>query len=69
MMANTITLQELKQEIQKLKKAMVTKQELESLLETMAILSNPETMRQIEVSEQDVRQGRFTEIDSIHELL
>ena len=68
-MAHTTTLENLKQEIKKLKEAMVTKQELESWLETMAILSNPETMKQIEASEQDVREGRFTEINSIYELL
>ncbi len=68
-MAHTITLNELQQEIKKMRKTMVTKQELESWLETMAILSNPETMKQLEASEQDVREGRFTEINSIHELL
>ena len=68
-MANAITLNELQEEIKKMRKTMVTKQELESWLETMAILSNPETMKQIEASERDVREGRFTEIDSIHELL
>ena len=68
-MAHTTTLENLKQEIKNLKEAMVTKQELESWLETMVILSNPETMKQIEASEQDVRKGRFTEINSIYELL
>ncbi len=68
-MANTSTLHRLQEEIKKMKKTMVTKQELESWLETMAILSSPETMKQIEASERDVREGRFTEIDSIHELL
>ncbi len=68
-MTHTITLNELQEEIKMMRKTMVTKQELESWLETMAILSNPETMKQIEASEQDVRKGRFTEINSIYELL
>ncbi len=68
-MANAITLSELQEEIKKMRKTMVTKQELESWLETMAIMSNLDTMKQIEASEQDVREGRFTEINSIYELL
>ena len=68
-MTHTITLNKLQEEIKMMRKTMVTKQELESWLETMAILSNPETMKQIEASEQDVRNGRFTEINSIYELL
>ena len=68
-MANTITLNGLQEEIKNMKKMMVTKAELESWLETIAIMSNEETMKQIEASEQDVKDGRFTEITSIYELL
>ncbi len=68
-MANAITLKGLQEEIRKMKRMMVTKAELESLLETMAILSNEQTMNQIEASERDIREGRFTEINSIYELL
>ncbi|MEK6872960.1 MAG: hypothetical protein AABW90_03030 [Nanoarchaeota archaeon] len=47
---------------------MVTKQELEQALDTIAVLSNEETMRQIRESENDITIGRFKEVNSIEEL-
>ena len=47
---------------------MVTKEELNSAIETIAILSNEDTMRQIVESEEDIKAGRFKEIESVDDL-
>ncbi len=52
-----------------MKKAMVTKQELESWIETLAIMSNDETMKQIEASEREIATDRGREIKSVSDLV
>ncbi len=68
-MTQTITLNNLQQEIEKMKKAMVTKQELESWIDTLAIMSNDETMKQIEASEREIAADRGREIKSVSDLV
>ena len=68
-MTQIITLNDLQQEVEKMKKAMVTKQELESWIETLAIMSNDETMKQIEASEREIVADRGREIKSVSDLV
>ncbi len=68
-MTQAITLNNLQQEIEKMKKAMVTKQELESWIDTLAIMSNDETMKQIEASEREIAADRGREIKSVSDLV
>ncbi|MCH8851037.1 MAG: hypothetical protein IID41_00130 [Planctomycetes bacterium] len=68
-MTQIITLNDLQQEVEKMKKAMVTKQELESWIETLAIMSNDETMKQIEASEREIAADRGREIKSVSDLV
>ena len=48
--------------------SMVTKSELNSMMETIMILSNNETMDQIEESEKDIRNGKIKKINSVNEI-
>ncbi len=68
-MTQIITLNDLQQEVEKMKKAMVTKQKLESWIETLAIMSNDETMKQIEASEREIAADRGREIKSVSDLV
>lgn len=47
---------------------MATKQELKQAMETIAILSNEETMKQIRNSEKDIANDNFKEITSVEDI-
>ena len=68
-MSETITLTQVYSEIKKMEKQMVTRHELVGILETMDILSNPNTMRQLRQSEEDIRMGRTRPVKSVKDLL
>lgn len=58
----------IQEELRKIQENMVTKQELASAIETIAILSNKKTMSKIIKSEKDIQTGKVREIKSIYEL-
>jgi len=66
-MENT-TLEDLYNELKSIHRSMVTKEEMVRLVETMVILTNSDTMRQIEESEEDILTGRIKKINSIADL-
>jgi len=68
-MTKTITIQEVYKELKEIKEKMVSKEEVNQLIETMEILHNPETMHQIKASEIDILEGRTKKIHSVKELL
>ena len=68
-MGECTSIDDLSKEIERLKKNMVTREQLNQALETMAILSNENTMKQIRASEEDIRVGRVEEVTSVKDLL
>lgn len=66
-MENT-TLDDLYNELKLIHRSMVTKEEIARLVETIVILTNSDTMRQIEESEKDILAGRVKRINSIADL-
>ena len=48
---------------------MVKREDVEALVDTIEILSNPATMQLIQKSEADITQGRVKEISSVDDLL
>jgi PHD/YefM family antitoxin component YafN of YafNO toxin-antitoxin module len=68
-MATTITLKKIYDELQELKASIASKYDLDSLLETQAVLANPDTMRQLAASQADKRAGRTIAIKSVRDLL
>ncbi len=68
-MPETITIQTVYEELKKIEKHMVTKKEIESLTETLAVLNNPETMQQLASSKKDIEEGRVTVVRSAKDLL
>lgn len=48
---------------------MVTKEELEALIDTIEILSSPEAMEKLEAARRDIKQGRTTPVRSVKEIL
>ena len=68
-MTEAISLKDVYNELRRIEKNMVTKTEVESLIDTIGILGNPETMKQIADSIQDIEKGKVKEINSVHDLL
>ena len=67
-MAESITINTVYEELKLIEQKMVTKEELDRLLETLEIISNPNTMEQIRESEEDIKLGRIKEIKSIKDI-
>ncbi|MEG3057322.1 MAG: hypothetical protein RQM90_15450 [Methanoculleus sp.] len=68
-MTQTVTIDELYIEIKKIQETMVRREDLDALLDTIEILSDPEAMATIQKSEDDIVAGRYREISSIDDLL
>ncbi|MBS3125762.1 hypothetical protein J4211_05970 [Candidatus Woesearchaeota archaeon] len=68
-MAESVSLDKLYRELRDIKRHMVSKEELASLLETWEILHDPETMRQIRESEKDIVSGKTKRVRGVNDLL
>lgn len=68
-MGSAVTIDQVYQEIKKIRADMVKRQDLEALVDTVEILSSPATMEAIKKSDRDIRQGRVKTISSIDDLL
>jgi PHD/YefM family antitoxin component YafN of YafNO toxin-antitoxin module len=68
-MSAGVTIDEVYQEIKKIRETMVRREDLEALVDTIEILNNPKTMEIIKQSESDIAAGRVKEISSVDDLL
>jgi len=68
-MSPGVTIDEVYQEIKKIRETMVRREDIEPIVDTIEILSNPETMEIIKRSESDIAAGRVKEISSVDDLL
>jgi len=68
-MAEAISIKKVYNELKSIEKNMATKKEIESLIETMGVMNNPETMRQIASSMEDIKSGRVKEVSSVKGLM
>jgi antitoxin YefM len=68
-MSSGVTIDQVYQEIKKIREDMVRKEDLEALVDTVEILSSQATMHAIKKSDRDIQQGRVKTISSIEDLL
>ena len=68
-MCSGVTIDQVYQEIKKIRADMVKKEDLEALVDTVEILSNPEKVQAIKKSERDIKQGKVKAISSVDDLL
>ena len=68
-MPEAITIQDVYEEIVEIKQQMIPKKELFGLIETMEILHNPKTMKQIRASESDIKAGETKRVHGVKDLL
>ena len=67
-MPETITIGKVYDELKTIERKMVTKEEMKRIIDTIEILSNPDTMDQIRQSEEDIKSGRIKEVKSVRAL-
>ena len=67
-MEKGINVESIYKKLKAMETSMVTKDELNFILETFMILSNDETMSQIEESEKNIRLGNVKKIDSVADI-
>lgn len=68
-MPQAITIQDVYKELKEIKQNMVSKQEVENLIETMEILHNPNTMAQVRASDTDIKTGRTRPVKNMNDLI
>ncbi len=64
----TINLLDIYRKLKIIEQSMVTKEELDRVLESAIIFSNEDTMRQIEESEKDIKSGKVKKINSVKDI-
>lgn len=67
-MEETINLVDVYRRLKEIERMMATKQELARAVETFCVLSNEDTISQIESSENDIKRGKFKEITSVEDI-
>jgi hypothetical protein len=68
-MTESITIEDVYQELKAIERKMVTREDLEALIDSVEILSNPKTMEALSKSDLDIKEGRIKEVSSVEELL
>ena len=63
-----INLLDIYRKLKIIEQSMVTKEELDRVLESAIIFSNEDTMRQIEESEKDIKSGKVKKINSVKDI-
>ena len=67
-MTELITINKIYEELKLIEKNMITKEEMERMLETIEIMFNENTMEQIRQSEDDILAGRIKEVNSVDDI-
>lgn len=68
-MPEAISIKQVYDELRRIEEQMVTKKEFESLINTLEIVGNSETMQQITGSIEDIKRGRVKEVNSVKDLI
>lgn len=68
-MSELVTIQDVYDALKRIEEKMVTREDVEALIDLVEILSNPETMEALSKSDQDIKAGRVREVSSVKELI
>jgi len=68
-MPELVTIQEVYETLKRIEEKMVTREEVEALIDSVEILNNPKTMEALHKSDQDIEAGRVKVVTSVKELL
>ena len=68
-MHESATIQDVYEALKRLEEKMATREDIEALVDSVEILSNPKTMEALRKSEEDIKAGRVKEVTSVDGLL
>jgi len=68
-MSESVTIQDVYKALKRVEEKMVTRGDLEALVDSVEILSNPKTMEALRKSDLDIKTGRVKEVTSVDDLL
>ncbi|UZE92138.1 MAG: hypothetical protein IB616_05355 [Methanosarcinales archaeon] len=68
-MTGLVTIEDVYQGLKRMEEKMVTREDIELLIDSVEILSNPKTMEALRKSDRDVKAGRVREVTSVKDLL
>ncbi len=68
-MPELVTIQDIYEALKRIEEKMVTREDMEALIDSIEILSNPKTMEALRKSDLDIKAGRVKEVTSVKELL
>jgi antitoxin YefM len=68
-MHESATIQDVYEALKKLEEKMATREDIEALVDSVEILSNPKTMEALRKSEEDIKAGRIKAITSVEDML
>ena len=67
-MEQQVSLSKIYEELKKIERTMVTRAEINGFVDSVAILSNEDTMNQIKDSEKDIDEGNVKEVSSVEDI-
>ncbi len=68
-MTDSVTIDDVYQGLKRLEEKMVTREDIEALIDSVELLSNPKTMTALHKSDWDIKAGRVKEVTSVEEML
>jgi len=68
-MTDSVTIEDVYKELKRIKERMVTREDIESLIDSIEISNNPETMEALRKSDNDIKSGRVKAVTSVEDLL
>lgn len=68
-MPESATIQDVYEALKRMEEKMVTREDIEALVDSVEILRNPKTMEALRKSNQDIKAGRVKEVTSVEDLL
>ncbi len=68
-MRSEVTIQEVYSLLKKVEERMITREDIEAIIDTIEILGNPETMEALRKSDEDIKAGRVKVVGSVEDLL
>ncbi|MEK6952173.1 MAG: hypothetical protein AABX29_04095 [Nanoarchaeota archaeon] len=63
------SIEQVYEELKKIERNMITKKEMGLLMDTISITNNPETIKQIFDSLEDIKSSRVKEVSSVRDLM
>jgi len=68
-MHEPVTIQDVYEALKRVEEKMVTREDIDALIDSVEILITPKTMAVLHKSDQDIKAGRVKEVTSVEDLL